>query len=1469
MSYLRTVALLLTVSTCLPLGAQQVRTPEDAMESVRLGESNQLGTRLRNADTRASQKQWSEAIEEYQRLLVESGDELAPVDKRHVVQARWICQSRLAALPPEALKLYRSRIDPPAKKWLDQGRVSRDPAPLYRLVEEAFCSTYADQALDLLGDLAFERGDFDEAERLWKRIVRPATQANHPEGDLSFPDPKADLARVRAKQILLRLLRGDTLDLNVELEAFAQAHRQAQGALAGKKGNYIDLLKALAEERKTLVGPPGLEMWPQFARDADRNGSLPEVQGRLKRLPLTDGPSWRVRLDTGEPPSRSSESPTRVLSWTEAARSLGFYPVIAKDRVLYCDSQSVRAFELATGRQVFAYNVGENHADIQRSASRVPVEPDVAFPLTVVNNRIYARLGVNAVGPRIRDRRRGWAFGFRGDTGNEDLGPQSILVCLTMQVSLGVSQELWHKDPPSSDQGTTVFEGSPIVDHGRVYIALSRFLSGQTQNLVACYDAETGEQRWVKTVCETPELKDGEKRVRHHLLTLAGSNLVYCTHSGAIVALDAESGRRQWGVRYPSRGLKTSEAHPSPRSLAPCCYADGRIYSAPADHDRILCLDSHTGKMLWQSEPIEVVHLVGVAGGKLFLTMTTPHRGIRALDAATGSPRPPGWFQPGDGSDIPSFGRPLLVGSRIFWPTRDGLHVLEQSDGEPVAFDPGIRGNLAASDGCLIAADTTTLSAYLPERLSLNRRRQDAAHRGADARKFLALARAEADEGLLQQARGTLSAAEKLNRDPGLATEIRTTLHQVMLQSAQALTVSHKWADAGRVLRDAQAASYTADEQTRAVALEAQLAEHAGDFARSVEAWQKLLLRPALRDRMVKPTENSAAQAAHVLAMVEISRLIRRHGRSVYAGVEARAAKLARADQGRTVLADQLTRDYPHARVTASVLQEGAQRALSDGKPWLAAANYRSLLQQPDPPIDHFVLLAELAQAYAQDGCRSAALATLARLEKEGGERVEPTVHASQSLAVWAREQEKKLLASRNPPAGDGLYLQRAWKNTGRMARPVLFSESGERMFQVRGMQLESLRTQDGTRDWAQPLSFAPTWMGTESGILIVAGPWGMSSFRQGDGAPAWAYVLDGAWTRSGLSDFVIADGCLIHFAGRDNVQAWDVESGRHLWSRWAPGSRLGLMPPAGSFVPSILASAKGCLLETERGKLLCLDSRSGSLTQPDESESTQRRQPLRFLGNPPLCICSVHDGILAFEPATGRQVWKIAAPFPHASSGEPPQFLERDNTVLMQTACNFGFFLDRIDPRTGNKLWSESVFLGPRPLALATGDMDEQAFYCAGALGIEARGLNDGRLLWRSPPELSGPMGEARRLGPVLVSYPKSAPGQAWGFSWLGLNMQARKQQMRPPSTNPYVALHVLDPKTGQHLQSLNVKRDPEPAVRFELARETFHILPQVQQQPDSPQSSVISSAVGQSLVVAQSNGVWAFHAAPRSAAR
>src|SRR4051812_21686851 len=116
---------------------------------------------LRNAAGHARDGQWAEAVDIYQRVIQQFGDKVAKLPKDDeasdptgesvlYVDLRQFCQRRLAALPPEARALYRGRVDAQAERWYRQGAAGRDRSTLRRVVDQAFCSSWGDDSLDLL-----------------------------------------------------------------------------------------------------------------------------------------------------------------------------------------------------------------------------------------------------------------------------------------------------------------------------------------------------------------------------------------------------------------------------------------------------------------------------------------------------------------------------------------------------------------------------------------------------------------------------------------------------------------------------------------------------------------------------------------------------------------------------------------------------------------------------------------------------------------------------------------------------------------------------------------------------------------------------------------------------------------------------------------------------------------------------------------------------------------------------------------------------------------------------------------------------------------------------------------------------------------------------------------------------------------------------------------------------------------------
>jgi outer membrane protein assembly factor BamB len=690
-----------------------------------LGESSRTARRLAAANQLVEQKRWADAIDEYQNILTEGGDDLVRVAPHQFLAARRICDLRLAAMPAEARQIYSRRVDRQAENLLTQAANERKK--LLLLVDQSFCSSATPKALDLLGDLAFERGEFAEAERWWQMLALPVSMEHarkaRPHGaadglarfELVHPDPHMDPAYPRAKAILARLFRGDILRAETELRAFAREHGSASGHLAGREGSYATILQAMLADARDLPPRPLPESWATFAGDAERN-LVPRAQGRLARVPQLNGPQWTIRLETSEavgavePGLGELEdkvvAPGKVLPYSQIARSLAYYPAIAGELVFVADARHVTAYHLRSGRVALRYDLLVNHKRERDSAGSIPpTGRDAHFSVTVTGDRIYARMGAGVLSGSSR----------RGEDSGES---HSYLICLNLHTDLAGRLERWVVATDGSGRDGRCFTGAPIVHRGSVYVAESQYSAGQVRTCIGCYGADSGELRWRRPVCESPQTADGDGWARHPLLTVAGSNVVIVTHAGAIIALDLLTGRWVWAMRYRStRGLGDG---PVPaHDPSPCIAADDAIFVAPRDMDRILCLDAMTGALRFESSSLEVVHLLGVVGGRLIFTATAPWSCIRAIDVTTSAPVEL-WLQPPEKIEgLTSFGRGLLAGDKVYWPTSQGLHVLRQENGEPAGLDPRIRGNLAAAEGCLAAAGVDVLSMYLPERGTL------------------------------------------------------------------------------------------------------------------------------------------------------------------------------------------------------------------------------------------------------------------------------------------------------------------------------------------------------------------------------------------------------------------------------------------------------------------------------------------------------------------------------------------------------------------------------------------------------------------------------------------------------------------------------------------------------------------------------------------------------------------------------
>jgi outer membrane protein assembly factor BamB len=303
--------------------------------------------------------------------------------------------------------------------------------------------------------------------------------------------------------------------------------------------------------------------------------------------------------------------------------------------------------------------------------------------------------------------------------------------------------------PIRPESGEWSFEGTPVCDGGKLYVAMRRAEQGRCQLHVACFaltsgaaaadDAKddsrpAGRMLWRTKICSAATLASGDfDELSHCLLTLDEGTLLVNSSLGVIGAVAADGGDVQWLQKYPRSSFRGGdpEEHDDQffRDLTPCLPAGDLVICAPADCNRLFALDRTTGRFAWSTEPgvaADVVHLLGTSGQWLIASGDR----LYWIDANTGrllTQFPPGSLGAAAQSAASprGLGRGVLAGDRVRFPTRESIFVFDQ---RPAQTDFGwqpklIReipltprgltgGNLTIADGVLLIATGDRLVAF-------------------------------------------------------------------------------------------------------------------------------------------------------------------------------------------------------------------------------------------------------------------------------------------------------------------------------------------------------------------------------------------------------------------------------------------------------------------------------------------------------------------------------------------------------------------------------------------------------------------------------------------------------------------------------------------------------------------------------------------------------------------------------------
>jgi outer membrane protein assembly factor BamB/tetratricopeptide (TPR) repeat protein len=1349
--------------------------------------SDPAETLLRNAASHARDSQWAEAIGIYQRIIDQYGDKVAKLPREKsdsgpgddfvlFVDLRAYCHRSLAKLPPEARAIYRSRVDGQAERWFKQGQAQRDNASLRRVVDLAFCSSWGDDALEFLGDIAFQEGRFGEALAMYRQLVldRPDDAFG-----LVHPDPTVDLAKVAAKKVLCRAASGEKLDVSAEIAAFSKSYEGSSGALAGRKGAYAAILEqSLAADH---LAPPSQtdSRWPTFAGALTRTKVVGE--------PIDVGSlQWKVSLDRITPNRPSyvyggARSMAVTNSTSPQERLLGYHPIVLGDQVIVCDGSRVLAFNLndrpgdRDGGTALAIEPAWKHDPESAVIQAFKINSGIPrHTLTAQGSRIYARMGPATPSPF-------------GGMNRQVSASSSYLVALDWSAQgkllwlQRASDQVLPNRPFDRISRSVNFEGTPVADAHNVWVAVTDRRE-QTATYIACFDADTGARRWVRYLGAASSDVDNFMAggmgwgppvagdYGHRLLSMGGPYLYYQTNLGAVISLEAETGAVRWVANYPRQD--SGRMGGSDRDLNPAVVHDGLVIVAPSDAGAIYAFAADSGRLVWKTEPVadevKLAHLLGVAKGRLVAT------GDRVLlfDVKDGK-LVATWPDSGKSE---GYGRGLLAGNRIYWPTRDRIEILDQGSGlraeQPIKLMEIYRttgGNLIAGDGYLIVAQSDALVVFCQNSRLIERYRDEIARNPDQAATHYRLARAAEAVGrdrmaleAYEQASRKSRPAETIDGVP-LADAARDHQFRLLLRVATAERGEKKFADSTAGLQIASQIARTDGDRLRARLLLAEVQVEAGQPAAAVAILGESLTDERLRGLTVSSEDGHRGIRADLFIADRLWAILKERGRSIYDADNQRATELferGRREQDPRPL-EEVSRIYPVADVVPESLLELGQIHQAAGRHVQAARAYKRLLTLGTVTDEQRArALWRLAHVYeSQNYMVSARDAYLQLLGRYSRVRLPELGHddslADRVAAELARPPLAQIASDRPRPLLP-LPLSRSWRIESQGSRTIrVLSSQGippglqsSRSFLVEGTKLSPLDPVTGLPRWTVDMGAATCWIGYLSDNVLAATAsrvvafdpttggeqWRLSQdapsrsrrapdpFAHGEPVPSGTEVAKGA-----LHDFHLVGGRLFCLRGEKELVAIDGDSGAVDWSFSSPGGLIN---------PKLWIGAERILLQVQGpNQLLVLDTDDGRrLARADLADGESLERAPVPMDDDHVLLVPDRRTVKKFDLNRGQFAWDYRESAEMPVNGPPRVLVEAERILVLHD----GRVLIRLDPVNGSKRWSTVLGiedLSERANAIAC---DDHRVYCVSQQTLRALSVEDGSTVWSG--HLSGP---------------------------------------------------------------------------------------------------------------------------------
>ncbi len=558
-----------------------IRVSTEAAESVRIWKATPARPYvLRGADRRLLDRaeqfvvdeQWDDAVTVVLRLLEPDNFSVVSVGEQHYISLPEYCHRMLAKLPVKPLARYRQLVDASAESWYRQGIKNRDSDLLQRVVDNYFCSSWGDDALFAIGELALQRGDYQAARNAWLQL-EPPPWGFYPGSDLSP-------AMVQARLVLVSVRESNWKRAEHELVQLRERFSTATGQISGREGVLVEELSGLLKQARQGRALGTTSDWRTYGANSQRTNPAPQ-KGAYQLI-------WSQPIENEQ-------------------RSI--FPVIANDLVIYQDSKSIRALRFSDGEQVFLAE-----GKVFHSPNLSSVSLGQPHHTLTANKHFVFGVTTSLLGPRRK---------LNG------ANAPSTLWSLDLQRDGAIALL------QPSDEANVAFVGAPVRKGTQIYVPI-RSHDPMARIGIACYDLSTGARSWQRWLCQANTPATGwANEIASNMLTYDSGILYINTNLGAIAAVRAEDGMISWLRTYERQSAKLDSKGQCAyyRGPSPCVYHRGILLSLPTDSEAMFAFDASMGEEIWRHENVEAsLQFLHVSGNRILVS----YEGLQRYDLRTG-----------------------------------------------------------------------------------------------------------------------------------------------------------------------------------------------------------------------------------------------------------------------------------------------------------------------------------------------------------------------------------------------------------------------------------------------------------------------------------------------------------------------------------------------------------------------------------------------------------------------------------------------------------------------------------------------------------------------------------------------------------------------------------------------------------------------------------------------------------------